>query len=466
MEKIRVGRDVTYESLAAEWRALSEQYLPLRTEASIWRFSRRTLPADPAQGWKLHISATVLNAARLLRTVGPFLQRSDILFKAPLSLDAMSALNAGVHYGYSQIGKCLTVYPRTPAEAKSLASRLHQLTREMSAPAVPFDYRYRPDSCVFYRYGAFKSLTIDGPEGQRRPAIRDPRGNMIPDNRESAICPPWMVNPFAVKQPLEREPEASLLKTRFKAFRALAQRGKGGVYQAIDLGAAPPRLCILKEGRRDGEVGWDGRDGAQRIQHEAIVLASLLRAGINVPRVYASFQAEKNHYLALELIEGENLEQWLTRKHRRLSISAATDWSVKIAELVSSIHRAGWVWRDCKPRNFVITKKGELCPIDFEGSCPIDRPDPLPWGTPTYAPPEIDAEFRGQSRLPEDLYALGVSIYILFAGCPPVAPVAQSLRECRRNLPDEPCRIVMELLDVDPQKRPAAESVRARLAGC
>ena len=44
--------------------------------------------------------------------------------------------------------------------------------------------------------------------------------------------------------------------------RLHGQRGKGGVYQALDLNVNPPRLCLIKEGRKHGELTWDGRDDA------------------------------------------------------------------------------------------------------------------------------------------------------------------------------------------------------------
>ena len=38
------------------------------------------------------------------------------------------------------------------------------------------------------------------------------------------------------------------------------------------MSATPPRFSILKEGRKYGEVDWDGRDGSWRVLHEAQVV--------------------------------------------------------------------------------------------------------------------------------------------------------------------------------------------------
>ncbi|HYJ87342.1 MAG TPA: protein kinase [Pyrinomonadaceae bacterium] len=448
------------KGLDLRWQELCRRYLPLTYKDSIWRFSRESLPNDPDQGWKLHIAATVLNAPDVLDAVGPFFQRRGILYKAPRTLSEINNLNSGIHYGYCQVGKFLTVYPECTDEARKLARMLHQLTRRFSGPSIPFDLRYQPDSCVFYRYGAFKRLTLPG-EKLLQAAIRNPKGELVPDTRDSAPKPGWVTDLFPASA-VASAPKETLLNTTFKAFRALAQRGKGGVYQAVDFSATPPRFAVLKEGRKLGEIGWDGRDGFWRVQHEERVLSSLRKAGVNVPRLYSSFIAEANQYLALEFIEGGSFEEYLIRRQRRLRVSFALKLGIRIAELLAQIHQAGWVWRDCKPRNLILTKNGGLRPLDFEGACRVDEPDPEPWGTPCYVPPEWHSPFCGKSRLPEDLYALGATIFMLFAGHPPQSR-APSLHKYRRNVPPGVVAIIRGLLDSCPESRPSAQSVAHRL---
>jgi hypothetical protein len=456
-----------HDSVSASWVELCLHYLPISIANSVWRYSREVLPGDQEQGWKLHVSATVLTAVRMLQLVAPLLTGRNVLYKAPASLDEVIKLNAGIFYGYSQVGKILTIYPETTADALRLAKELHHLTRRITAPAVPFDLKYRRDGCVYYRYGAFKAKGGDSLEGERAVALRDPQGNLVPDFRDSVGTPVWVTDPFQSQEDSSsikprRSRPVTPLETTFKAFRAIAQRGKGGVYLALDLSGASPRACILKEGRRHGEVGWDGRDGFWRVQHEGNVLDSLFAAGVNVPHLYSSFKAERNYYLAIEFIDGENLEEYLIRKTRRLGLSAALRLSIEVALMLSNIHNAGWVWRDCKPRNIIRTGRSTLRPIDFEGACPIDDSDPQPWGTNSYVPPEWDMELRGQSRLPEDLYAMGAIICLLLNGRPPDRE-SHSIARFRRNVPAGVSAIVAKLLDIDPKRRPAAHWVAQRL---
>jgi hypothetical protein len=452
-------------SLRERWAGLCRAHLPVRPENSIWRFSRGLLPGDPWQGWKLHVTATVLTAGKVLGAVAPPLQSRGVLYKATATLEELERLNSGVHYGYSQVGKFLTVYPRDEGEAVLLARGLHRLTRGMEAPAVPFDLPYREGGCVYYRYGAFRALDAGGGADADAHVIRDPEGRLVPDRRDRAEPPAWAADPFAPRRPRRPQtPAESPLKTTYRAFRALAQRGRGGVYQALDLSVAPPRLCVLKEGRRAGEVSLDGRDGFWRVRHEARVLEALGRAGVEVPRSYGSFEAEGNYYVAAEFVEGESLHALLGRRRRRLPVAEALRCGASLASLVARIHEAGWVWRDCKPGNVVVTEGGRLRPLDFEGACRVESPDPLPWGTPAFAPPECGAETRGRSRLPEDLYALGAVVYFLLAGRTPDAADPVPLGRMRRGVPEAARRVLAELLGREPSRRPQAAEAARRLA--
>lgn len=445
--------------LDERWRELCARYLPLAEAGSIWRLSRAPAARDPAQGWKLHVSANVLTAYAVLGRVAPLLDGRGTRFKAPVSLDEVQRINSGLYYGYSQVGKIITVYPETAEESVELAQRLDEALGRRDAPAVPFDRRYSPGSSVYYRYGAFRRLEIENRDGTRTPAIRDPAGRLIPDLRDAATAQPaWVVNPFP-----EPPPEAhavtgdSPLRTTYRAFRALSQRGRGGVYEAVDASAAAPRLCILKEGRRGGELTWDERDGAWRVRQEERVLGALGAAGVEVPRVYASFIVDGNYYLVTEFIAGETLHAHLLRRRRRLSLARALRLAADIAHLLARIHAAGWSWRDCKPSNLMLTKAGRLRPFDFEGACPVAEPDPVPWGTAGFTPPERP---RGPaSSLAEDLYALGATLHLLLMGELPNASAPPAVSRRRRRVPPPLNRLISDLLTADARRQPAAHDV-------
>jgi hypothetical protein len=446
----------------AEWQKLCDLYLPLQQSGSIWRYHCTQAANEPDRGWKLHVSATILNAGRMLQKVGPALAGRGIQFKAPSSLKHVMALNAGLDGTYTQVGKIITIYPHTPEQAVELARHLHKLTSRMAAPEVPFDLRYRSSSNVYYRFGSFAPFEIEHANGTRTPAIRGPNGEFIPDRRDQPK-PEGIADPF---EQLNRRRsvvgQQNSFATSYRVFRALAQRGKGGVYQAADLSSTEPRLCLIKEGRRHGELNWDGRDGRWRIKNEKRVLSELLTHGINVPRVYSSFELRGNAYLVTEFIDGETLQSLLSRLQRRMPISRVLKYGIQLAEFISMMHAAGWVWRDCKPMNIIVTRTGRLQPVDFEGACRIDRPDTMLWGTPGFIPPEWQTleKYTGHT---DDLYALGSMLYLLTTGSVPSSTNPTSPVKLRRNIPEQLSKLIVGLLSSDRRRRPSAKKSLACL---
>jgi len=443
---------------------LCSRFLPIVDNDSIWRYSHQFNSTPVEQGWKLHISATILTANEVLEKAASFLQKMKVCFKAPATLVNLKNLNAGTIYGYPQIGKFITVYPQSDDEAVFLAEQLHQLTASFSAPPVPFDLRYKPDSCIYYRYGSFKKHHIVNADGSRTLAVRDSSGNLVPDLRDAEDGKPaWITNPFPVS-PLPDTLINSLDNT-FKVFRAVSQRGKGGVYQALDFSVTPPRLCIVKEGRRNGETDWDGRDGFARIRHEEKMLKTLMSAGVEVPRVYASFETEDNYYLVVELIAGKSLQDLLQERKRRLSISRIARFALEIAKLVVQIHSVGLVWRDLKPPNLIVTKNGMLRPLDFEGACLVGQPDLLSWGTQSFMSREANENSVEHSKPAADIFALGIILYFLIEGkLPEFSDDAINFKIKRRQVPTEIHQIIEQLLDPNPEQRPEANTVRQTFA--
>ena len=452
------------QSLEKEWEKLCESYLPvIGVEQSIWRFSRKIKPDDAEQGWKIHISATILSANQIFKKVAPFLHTLDILFKAPRSLLELKRINCGLFYGFSQVGKFITVYPNTPDIALILAHELHHLTEDFSSPAVPYDLPFKQNSCVYYRYGSFHSLEIENSDGTPTSAIRDPNGSLIPDLREPGTAvPSWINNIFAQEcQQYSSQPvtESPLRKT-IRAYEALSQRGKGGVYRALDLSVIPARLCILKEGRKNGEIDWDGRDGYWRVRHEAEVLFSLFEAGVEVPKIYMTFQEGLDYYyLVTEFIEGQNFQEFLLGQPKKIPIAQALLYGLQIAELLDKIHTAGWVWRDCKPLNLILTNEETLRPLDFEGACLVKQLESTPWGTLGYIPPEWIKESESASRIPEDLYALGSTLHQLLSGITPNGiDTRLPIGQLRKDVPLCVRELISGLLDVDFYSRPSTYS--------
>ena len=388
-----------------------------------WCYSRRGAVADPAQGWKIHLSATVLSASEVLSRAAHVLLPKGVLFKAPLGLEFLNELNSGLPH-FSQVGKFLTIYPRSTAEALDLGAALHAATRDLRGPEIPFDKRYRPKSIVYYRYGAFGPTRNDDAGAG---LLRDPAGKAHEDRRAAGCAvPSWIEDPFGkfrAKSPRPRGP----IGEDYLAFKAIAQRGKGGVYEALDLSVSPARLVILKEGRRQGEVDLLGRDGYARVRNEARLLRLLRRAKISVPELYAEFTQNGNRYLVLEKIPGRPL---LPRR-RVQPTNPAWPRAQKILDqalpLLAQVHAAGWVWRDCKPSH-IFMHGGAMGLIDFEGACRVKDTRVLPWSSPNYGPPIYERALARRPGTLEDDYGLGVIAFQFGTG---EFPPAEQRRRAR-----------------------------------
>jgi len=204
-----------------DWRALVDQYLPVVPGKSGWRYCPPQV-AHPAQGWKLHISATLPNAIDVFRRCAPLLAARGVAFKSVKTLNILGRLNSAIPFGFSQIGKFITVYPRDAAQAVELAELLDQATQGLGAPAVPFDRQLRPGSAVFFRYGAFGHEEVETDEGTRVSAVRMPSGELVPDLREPGkAVPDWIEYPLKWRRrPRRCRPAFSATKRSCSAARA------------------------------------------------------------------------------------------------------------------------------------------------------------------------------------------------------------------------------------------------------
>lgn len=458
-----VKKAVTPRKLIAEYELFCKKYLPVDSK-DVWRYSRQILSAEPYQGWKIHISATIHTAGKVLEKVAPLLKKQNIFFKAPGSLMELGKINSGMFYGYSQIGKFITVYPQNEEEFVRLAETLHQITLGFAAPVIPFDLRYEENSNVYYRYGAFSKLEIKEADGTITPAIFDLNGNLIADIRNNEKGKPeWISNPLSIKKTTNESETESPLDTTYRIFKSLSQRGKGGVYIALDFRSQQARLCIIKEGCRNGELNWLGRDGYDYVKREAEVLEQLSSTGLGLPEKYETFESGNNLYLVAEYLEGENLQEFLAKRKRRLSLKKVLEYSYKLASLIEKIHAANWVWHDCKPANIIITKSESLRLLDFEGAYQKNETNHIVWGTDDFLPSEWKPDSQKKFPMSFDLFALGAVIYYLYCGRFYSNNDFTFFRKIRRRLTSSVLeKMVIRLLDKNPKKRPSAKTA-ARL---
>ena len=138
-------------------------------------------------------------------------------------------------------------------------------------------------------------------------------------------------------------------------------------------------------------------------------------AGRHFPEVHAASQRQHLYYVMREY-SGSTLAQ-LHEQIGPLPLAQWRDLAERLLRAVGMLHRRQILHRDIKPENLLLGDDGELRLLDFGlAYCPglsLDEPSALP-GTPSYIAPEA---FRGDPpSTQQDLYSVGVTLYVLLTG--------------------------------------------------
>jgi serine/threonine protein kinase len=96
-------------------------------------------------------------------------------------------------------------------------------------------------------------------------------------------------------------------------------------------------------------------------EREAKLLASLNHP--NIAAVYGLHQEAGVRFLAMELVDGEDLSQRLQRG--ALPLPEALRIGIQVAEALAAAHDRGVVHRDLKPANIQLTPDGKAKVLDF-----------------------------------------------------------------------------------------------------
>jgi len=142
-------------------------------------------------------------------------------------------------------------------------------------------------------------------------------------------------------------------------YRVLDQLGAGGmgvVYRAQDMRLGRQvAIKVLQTG--NGAVD----DAIERFRREARTASSLNHP--NICTIYGFDEHEGRCYLAMELLDGEPLDQRLSG--RPLDFRAMLDIAVQIADALDAAHSEGILHRDIKPANIFLTRRGQVKVLDF-----------------------------------------------------------------------------------------------------
>lgn len=209
--------------------------------------------------------------------------------------------------------------------------------------------------------------------------------------------------------------EASNVLGDFKLLRKLGQGGMGAVYLAHQISLDRP--CAVKVLSKDlaAKSGF-----VERFVREARAMAKVDHA--NAVKCYAVDHDRGMHFVAMELIDGRSMQDWLDQLGK-LSVADALHVTLVCADALSHAHAIGMIHRDVKPDNILVTKNGVVKVSDFGLAKVLDDDMSMTQsgtglGTPHYMAPE---QARNAKHVDHrtDVYALGGTLYHFLTGQTP-----------------------------------------------
>ncbi|WP_197532380.1 protein kinase domain-containing protein [Symmachiella macrocystis] len=274
--------------------------------------------------------------------------------------------------------------------------------------------------------------------------------------------------------------EAGTFPKQFGRFKILDKIGAGG--NGIVLLAFDPQLnreVALKIPRTDASIS-DDMD--RRFLREGRAAAALTHP--NIIPVYEAGKIEEGRYILSAYCAGPNLAMWISRRCEQGLVNdprQVAEWVAQLVEASEYAHRQGVVHRDLKPSNIMLEpdsstpNSGEYAYLpritDFGIAKFIAADSSVTQtgailGTPQYMAPEQAAGRTKDVDESSDIYALGVVLYELLVGKPPilgetvletlqkvVSEEPPSLRKQRPEIPRELAVICLKCLEKTPAQR-------------
>lgn len=202
--------------------------------------------------------------------------------------------------------------------------------------------------------------------------------------------------------------------TRYELGDELGEGGTARVFRAVDrTDGTELALKVLRPSL-----------SADRRQVEQFVREAKALMDFECEQIVRGYRVAKEgsvYFFAMELVEGECLQETLEREGR-LAERDALDAVVQVAKALSYLNGRGLVHRDVKPGNVIRCEDGRCVLIDL-GFAQAAGADGGPAGETTagtvaYIAPE-QAKGEGGLDVRADIYALGATLYHLVTGSLP-----------------------------------------------
>jgi tRNA A-37 threonylcarbamoyl transferase component Bud32 len=455
-----------------------------RSELEDWLVYWPAGVQSPPQGWKVHVSACLDNAGKVLTTVSDYCLQHGVPFKFRRDLNALLLANAKyAHRGSS--GKFVTIYPADEVQLEVVLTELGEALAGSRGPYILSDLRWG-EGPLYVRYGGFAERHCVSETGALVLAIADPEGRLVPDRREPTFhLPAWVALPAFLEPHLAARNSVKVDGLPYRIERALHFSNGGGLYVGRDV--RTDAHVVLKEARPYAGLDVDGTDAVTRLRREQEILERL--AGLDVvPAVHGSFTLGDHQFLALEFVDTRPLRAAIVERYPLVShetderaMAEYSSWALdihdKVEQAVAAVHDRGVVISDLHPYNVLLRPDGRVVLIDFEVAALVEEGRRQTLANPGFVAP------RGYAGFDIDRYALACMRLFLFlplttlfaldrAKAHDFAAVISELFPVPASFLDEAVKIItgssgdrptaLAQLDPDPE---SWESIRKSLAG-
>jgi hypothetical protein len=348
----------------------------------------------PAQGWKIHVSAGLDNAERVLGKIFDYCVPRGLSFKflrSPLALHSRNAKYAP--RGTS--GKLAAIYPMDDKSCQRILDELDSVIGGEHGPYILSDLRYG-EGPLYVRYGSFTERYCQNARGEAVPAIEDDTGQLVPDLRTPVFTfPAWVTLPPFLGPHLAARNAVTIKDLPYRIDEALHFSNGGGVYAGTDSRTGEP--VVLKEARPYAGLAADGSDAVARLRREHDILRQLSDLGV-VPGVHGYFEAGGHHFLVEDHVDGAPLNSLYAHRYPLIAavpdpaeIAGYTSWALGICagldRAVEAIHERGIVINDLHMFNILIRPDDTVALIDFEAAAHIDEGKRPALGNPGFMAP-------------------------------------------------------------------------------
>jgi serine/threonine-protein kinase len=207
-------------------------------------------------------------------------------------------------------------------------------------------------------------------------------------------------------------PANTMLAGRYTVLSKLGKGGMGAVYLVSDNRLAGKQWAVKEMSDAALTDPGEKRKAVEAFQREATLLASLNHP--NLTKVVDYFAEGGKHYLVMDYVSGQTLEETLDARTVPFAEAQVVAWAEQLCDVLSYLHSQATpiIFRDLKPGNIMIDQNGRLRLIDF-GVARLFKPgqsrDTENFGTAGYAPPEQYG--KGQTDARSDVYALGATLH-------------------------------------------------------